>query len=117
LAVRLLRILRLPGLAAAIDGDGVAGLQLHATLGEDVVQLPAVDRTVLGDELGAAMSRDVEQDAAGDDAVLPVLDGAEARAVEADLLLGVTAVPHGVVVPGVAERVDVGGGDAVIEDA
>src|SRR4029077_6988792 len=78
---------------------------------------PAVDRTVLGDELGAAMPRDVEQDAAGDDAVLPVLDGAAPGAVEADLLLRIAAVPHGVVVPGVAERVDVGGGDAVIEDA
>src|SRR5204863_2207776 len=51
------------------------------------------------------------------DAVLPVLDGAEARAVEGDLLLGIAAVPHRLIVPRVAERVDVGGGDAVIEDA
>src|SRR5205807_2258475 len=33
------------------------------------------------------------------------------------LLLGIAAVPHRLIVPRVTERVDVGGGDAVIEDA
>jgi len=41
----------------------------------------------------------VEHHAADDDAVLPVLDGAEARAVERDLLLGIAAVPHRLIVP------------------
>ncbi len=37
-------------------------------------------------------------------------------AVERDLALGIPAVPHRVLVPGVAERVDVGRRDAVVED-
>src|SRR5262249_41000558 len=64
-----------------------------------------------------AVTGDVEHHAAGEDTVLPVLDGAEPGAVEADLLLGIAAVPHRLLVPRVAKRVNVGGGNAVIEDA
>src|SRR3989475_7713293 len=46
-------------------------------------------------------------------AIGPVLDRAEGRAVERDLLPGVAPVPHRLIVPGVAERVDVRRGDAV----
>src|SRR5262249_5158064 len=61
--------------------------------------------------------RHVQHHAAGDDAVGPVLDAAEGSALERDLLLGITAVPHALLVPGVTEGVDVGRGHAVIEDA
>src|SRR2546427_11154645 len=50
-------------------------------------------------------------------AIGPVLDRAEGRAVERDLLPGVAPVPHRLIVPGVAERVDMRRGDAVIKDA
>src|SRR2546425_247474 len=44
------------------------------------------------------MAGDVEHHAAGDDTVGPVLDRAEAGAVEGDLLLRIAAVPHGLLV-------------------
>src|SRR6185503_10157708 len=88
LAVGAFGILRLPGFASRVHADGVPGLEPDVALAEDVVELPAVHRPVLRHERGAAMAGDVEHDAAGDDALLPVLDGAEAGPVEGDLLLG-----------------------------
>src|SRR6266536_5835441 len=72
---------------------------------------------VLGDAGHASVAGDVEHHAARDNAVAPRLDPAERRPVEADLLLGITAVPHAALVPRVAERVDVGGLHAMVEDA
>src|SRR4030088_3424789 len=63
------------------------------------------------------MAWNVEHHAARDDALGPVLDGAELGPVEGDLLLRDATIPHALAVPGVAERVDMGRGDAVIEDA
>src|SRR5262249_6638808 len=47
----------------------------------------------------------------------PVLHRSEGGAVEGDLVLRVAAVPHGALVPGVAERVEMSGRDAVVEDS
>src|SRR5262245_21613667 len=63
------------------------------------------------------MARHVEHDSTGDDAVGPVLDGSEGRPVEGDLLLRVAPIPHRLVVPRMAEGVDMRGSDAVIENA
>src|SRR5262249_22210235 len=46
-----------------------------------------------------------------------MLDRSERRAVEGDLPLRITAVPHRLLVPRVAQRVDVGRRHAVVEDA
>src|SRR6267143_1369140 len=115
-AVRSLRILRLPCLTPGVDADRVAGLELDPALGEDVVELPAVDGSIVRDTGYAAVPRNIEHDSAGHDALGPVLDGSEPRALEGDLFLRVAPVPHRVVVPGVAQGVEVGGGDAVIVD-
>src|ERR1700730_16453001 len=63
------------------------------------------------------MAWDVEHHTARDDALGPVLDGAERRPVEGDLLLRIATIPHALVVPGVTERVDMGRGDAVVQVA
>src|SRR5262245_6020040 len=115
--VRALRILRLPRLPSGVDADGVARLELDPPLGEDVVELPAVHGCVVRHARRAAMARDIEHDGAGHDALGPVLDRPEPGALERDLLLRIAPVPHRVVVPGVAERVDVGRRDAVVVDA
>ena len=84
---------------------------------QDVFELPAVHGPVLRHARDAAVARHVEHHAARDDAVGPVLDRAERRSLEGDLTLGIAAVPHRLAVPRVAERVDVGGRHAVVEDA
>src|SRR5262249_33655636 len=99
------------------DADRVSWLELDAALAENVIQLPAVNGRVLRHMGYAPMKRHVQHDPAGDDAVGPVLDGAERRPVEGDLLLRIAPVPHRLVVPGVAEGGDVRGGDTVIEDS
>src|SRR5262249_33058238 len=87
-AVRPLRILGLPRLAPGIDADRVAGLEPNPALGQDVVELPAVHRPVVRHARHAAVPRDVEHHAGGDDALGPVLARAEPRALERDLLFG-----------------------------
>jgi len=77
----------------------------------------SLDGAIVRDVSGPSMPRDVQHHPAGDDALAPVLDRAEGRSVEGDLLLGIAAVPHAALVPGVAEGIDVGGGHPVIEDA
>ena len=106
----------LPGVPAAVDADSVPGAEGDLPRAQDVVELPPVHRLVMGHEALAAVTGHVEDHPARDDAVAPVLDGAERRPVEGDLALGVTAVPHPALVPRVAERVEVGGLDPVIED-
>src|SRR6266581_2010225 len=93
------------------------GLEPDPPPGQDVVELPAVYGPIVRHGGNAAVPRDVEHHAARDDAFGPVLDRSEPRALERDLLLRVAPVPHRLLVPGVAQRVDVGGGDAVIVDA
>src|SRR5581483_12313320 len=51
-----------------------------------------------------------------DDALAPVLDAAEAGAGARHLLLGVAPVPHPVVVPDVAERVEMRRHVAVVDE-
>src|SRR3989304_3079020 len=103
-AVGALGVLRLPRLAAAVDADRVAGLERDPALDEDVLQLPAVHGRVLRHARHAAVARDVQHDAAGQDALRPVLDRPEAGAVARDLPLRVAPVPHWPPVPGAAER-------------
>ena len=111
-----LGILRLPRLAPGVDADRVAGLERDPALGEDVVELPAVNGPIVRHAGYAAVPWNIEHDRAGHDALGPVLDGSEPRALERDLFLRVAPVPHRLVVPGVAKGVDMGGGDAVIVD-
>ena len=107
----------LPGLPAGVDADGVPRLQGHPVRRQDVLELPAVHGRLLGHAGDPPMARDVQHHAARDDAVGPVLDRPERRPVEGDLLPRVAPVPHRLVVPRVAQRVDVRGGHAVVEDA
>ena len=116
-AVRRLRIRRVPRLAPRVDADRVTGLEPDAPLAQDVLQLPAVDGSLLRHARDGAVARHVEQHAARDDPLGPVLDRSERRPIERDLPLRIAAVPHRLVVPGVAERVDVRRGHAVVEDA
>ena len=63
------------------------------------------------------MSGNIQEHAARKNAVAPGLDRAVPRPVEPDLLRRVAPVPHPLLVPGVAERVDVGRRLAVIVHA
>ena len=116
-AVGLLAVRLLPGLASRIDADRVARLERDPARPRDVIELPAVHGPVPGHRRHPAVARHVQEDPARDDALGPVLDGAEGGPVERDLLLRIAPVPHRLLVPRVAERVDVGGRDAVVEDA
>src|SRR5438876_6600356 len=111
------RMRRLPRFPAAVDDERIAGLDRHAMGGGDLFELLAVHRRLERNAGNAAMLRHVEQHAAGGDAVAPVLDCAEARAVTGYLLRRIAAVPHAVVVPDMAQRIDVRGHPAVILDA
>src|SRR5262245_32749664 len=111
------RIGGMPRLSARVDADRVAGLERDAASFHDVFELPPVHGSILRHAGHAAVPRHVEHHAARDDAVGPVLDRAKGRAVERDLALRITAVPHRLLVPRVAERVDVSRRHTVIEDA
>jgi hypothetical protein len=76
-----------------------------------------VDRTLLGDERLTAKTRHVQQHAPRDDARGPVGDRAKACPVEGDLVACLTAVPHAVLVPDVAQRIEVRRRLAVVRDA
>ena len=106
-----------PLLPPAVDADGVPRLQGSPLGRRHVLKLPAVDGLFLGDEGLAAEPGHVQQDAAGDDALLPVLDGPPGRALEGDDVVGIAAVPHAVFIPHVAEGVEVGVGLAVVGHA
>src|SRR2546425_4861665 len=109
-------VLRLPRLPPAGDADRVPGLERDPALGQDVLQLPPVHGRLLRHARNPAMARHVEHHPPCEDAIGPVLDRAEGRAVERDLLPGVAPVPHRLIVPGVADRVDVLRGDARSEE-
>src|SRR3972149_2430834 len=94
LAVGARGTLPLPRLAPRVDADRVAGLERDPALDQDVLQLPAVHRRVLRHARHAPVARDVEHDAAGEDALRPVLDRPEPGAVERDLLLRGGPLPH-----------------------
>ena len=106
-----------PFFAPAVHHEGVARFHRHALRVADFLQFPAVHRRFLRDIVNAAMAGHVQQDAAGDDAFLPVVDGAVFGAVELDHFVRVFAVPHPVGVPHMAQGIEVGGGGAVIRDA
>ena len=59
----------------------------------------------------------VEQHAARDEAVTPVLHPAKGRPIARDLFGRVAAIPHAVVVPRVAERIEMGRRNAMIKNA
>ncbi len=100
----------------AADEHRVAGLGRHALRRGGVGELPTVHRCAGGDVLRPAEARDVVEHAARDDALAPEVDGAAVRerhAVLVELLAvpGVVALLH----REVAERVEVGLGEAVDE--
>src|SRR5216683_6504722 len=112
-----LRVDPIPGFASPIDDQGIARLELHALRLGNILQLPAVNRLFLSHERLATETWDIEQHPTRDDAGGPVGDRAKPRTVEADLVFRVSAIPHAVVVPHVAERVQVGCGLPVVRDA
>src|SRR5262245_44027866 len=116
-SIRPIAVGRLPRLPTGIDADRVARPEGDAARPRDVLELPAMYRPLLGHRRHPTMPGYVQQHATRDDALGPVLDGPERGAVEGDLLLRVTSVPHRLFVPRVAEGVDVSRGDSVIEDA
>jgi len=53
-----------------------------------------VDRPILSDISRITVFRDIEEDAARDDAVAPLLDGAEFGAFKGDLASRITTIPQ-----------------------
>ena len=104
-------------LPAAVNHDGVAGPDLDTLGCGDLFELVAVHRRISCDVGLAPVSGNVQQHAASQDAVAPLIDCAVGAAREGDDLVGGLPVPHALFVPDVAERVDVSGGRAVVEDA
>src|SRR5712691_8010850 len=103
-----LRVDAVPRFASAIDDQCIAWFDLHALRLHDVLQLPAMYRLFPRHERLAAKTWDIQQHATGDDAVGPIGDRAKARTIKANLLLRGSPVPHAVLVPYVAQRVQVG---------
>src|SRR4051794_18920592 len=68
-------VLGLPGVSAGVDRHGITWLERNAPLRQDLIQLPAMDRLVLIDKWDATMARHIQENAARDDALAPVLDG------------------------------------------
>ena len=104
-------------LPAAVDQERVARLDLDALGLRDLLQLPALHGPLRRDVRLAPVARHVEQHAAGDDAVTPCVDRAERGALRGYLGVGIAALPHPVAVPHVAERVDMGHGLPVVDEA
>ena len=102
---------------AAVHEEGVAGFHGDPLCGRYRLELVSADRSVRRHVGLAAVAGHVEQDALGDDAPVPVGDVAEVGALGGDLDVGVAALPHAVLVPDVAEGVDVGHGRAVVDEA
>ena len=103
-------------LASAVDEQRVTGFDGHALRLRDRLQFGGVDRTVRRHVGAAAMSRHVEQHAAGDQTVAERGDVREARSVRVDLPRRVAAVPHAVLIPDVAQGIHVRHRDAVIHE-
>src|SRR6266851_3352830 len=82
-----------PRFAATIDDERVAWFDLHALRLRNVLKLPAMNRLLLGHERLTAKAGNVQQYAAGDDAVGPVGDRAKARTIKTDLVLRSSPVP------------------------
>src|SRR6185369_15471112 len=95
------RVLLVPPLPPGVDHDRIAGLDLDPELAGHGRQLRPGDGMILGHVRNAAMPRDVEENAAGDDPGAERVDSAEPHAVRGHLAGGVAAVPHPVLVPNV----------------
>ena len=108
---------RVPFFTAAVHHQGVSRLQRQSFRIGDVFQLPAVHRLLVGDARLATVFGDVQQNAAGHDPVLPLVNGTPRSAVHGDVLRRVPPVPHSIRVPGMTQGVQVGGGVAVKADS
>src|SRR5204863_7324504 len=97
--------------------DGVARLERDPLRSDNLFQLPTVNWLFVANKLRTTVARHIQEHAAGDDAAGPVGHVAPVHAIEGDFLRGLAAVPHAVVIPGVAERVEVRTCLTVIRDA
>ena len=102
---------------ATVDHQGVPRLQGNPLGPGNLLQLPSVDGPVMGHPRLAPVLGYVQQDPTGGDAVGPLVHGPEGSPVEGYLLPRVPAVPHPVLVPHVAEGIQVGSSVAMVEDA
>ena len=106
-----------PGLTAAIHHQRIAGSHLDTLYGSNVLQLPTVDGSVHGHVGTVPVPGHVQQHSPGDQALLPVMHRTPLGPVHGDFLIGVAPVPHAVLVPHVAQGVQVGCRRAVIGNA
>src|SRR5918996_2415631 len=76
-----------------------------------------MDRLLHGDKGLSSVFGNIQEHAAGDDALFPMLDRPPLRSIEGDHLVRIAAVPHAVAIPYMAQRIQMRGSLAVIRDA
>src|SRR5262249_50626369 len=92
----------------------IARCKRHALRLGNVFEFPAMHWLVQGDIGFAAIFRHIEEHAACDEAGAPVFDTTKGDAVEGNLLGRIAAVPHALIIPCVAQCIEVGGRDAMV---
>ena len=80
-----IRVLRPEGVRAGADQDGVAGSWLDGLRFGDVLEFPAVDGLLERDVVDVPVTGDIVEDAAGDDAAAPGVDGVGLRTIVGDV--------------------------------
>src|SRR5215510_1085142 len=113
-AVILVWIGRLQRLATAVHDERIARLDGHALGCGDVFEFPAMHGLVNSDVGLAAVFRDIEQHATGNEPGAPMVNTPKGSPFKGNFLVRVAAVPHTLIVPRVTQRVEMGRGDAVI---